>query len=209
MTEADAHNLTAFVDGGGHLLVTAYSDIVGESNEFRSGGFQTLLGEALGASTLEFGALLPPAGRPGSDGPGEGLATAAGEFGEFTGHYMAEEIDLRGATARAHFTSGRRKGRPALTSQSFGAGTGYYLATMPTDSGATAVAKWLIAQAGLSLPHQDLPATVEVIHRGDVTIGINHGDAVVRTSLSGHDLLQDRRHNMAELGPQQWVMLRA
>jgi len=209
LTEADARNLTAFVDGGGHLLVTAYSDIVGESNEFRSGGFQTLLGEALGVSTLEFGALLPPAGRPGSDGPGERLATAAGEFGEFTGQYLAEEIDLRGAAARAHFTSGRRDGRPALTSHSFGAGTGYYLATMPTDSGATAVARWLVAQAGLWRPDEDLPATVEVIHRGDVTIGINHGDAVVRTSLSGHDLLQDRPHHMAELGSQQWVMLRA
>lgn len=194
LAESGAGNLTSFVEAGGHLLVTPYTDIVDENNGFRDGGFQTLLRQVLGATSLEFGALALPADAPGGGGPGETQAPAAGEPGEFTGRYLAEQLALHGATPRASFTGGRRRGEPALTSNGFGAGAGYYLATMPTVDGVQTIAAWLLAEAGVVLPHRTLPATVEVVERHDATVVLNHGSKRVTTTS-------------VDLAPNEWVVL--
>jgi len=202
LTESGAGNLSSFVEAGGHLLVTPYTDIVDENNGFRDGGFQTQLRQVLGATSLEFGALALAA-----DSPGESDAPAAGEPGEFTGRYLAEQLALHGARSRAAFTGGRRRGDPALTSNRFGEGVGYYLATLPTLDGVERVAAWLLAEAGMDLPHPELPATVEVVERQDVTVVMNHGSSPAATAFSGRDLLAGTTVASVELGPNEWVVL--
>jgi len=207
LTESGARNLSSFVEAGGHLLVTPYTDIVDEHNGFRHGGFQTRLRQVLGATSLEFGALALPADVPGGGGPGESHASAVGEPGEFTGRYLAERLALHGATSRAVFTVGRRRGEPALTSNRFGDGVGYYLATLPSVDGVEAIAAWLLAEAGVDILHPDLPATVEVVERHDATVVINHGSEPVATAFSGRDVLTGRVLASVELTPNEWVVL--
>ncbi|MEO6115943.1 MAG: beta-galactosidase [Pseudolysinimonas sp.] len=208
LSERGAHNLSSFVEGGGHLLVTPYTDIVDEKNGFRDGGFQTQLRHVLGATSLEFGALaLRQGGSSREGGPGETHAVATGEPGEFTGWYLAEQLELQGATPRARFSTGRRCGEPALTSNQFGEGVGYYLATLPTLDGVEAIAAWLLSQAGVEMKHQDLPATVEVVQRGNATVVMNHGGEEAQTAFSGRDVLSGRTVTSINLAPNQWVVL--
>jgi beta-galactosidase len=207
LTESGASNLSSFVKAGGHLLVTPYTDIVDENNGFRDGGFQTQLRQALGATSLEFGALALPADTEGGGGPGESHAPAAGEPGEFTGRYLAEQLALHGATSRATFTKGRRRGQPALTSNRFGEGVGYYLATLPTVDGVEVIAAWLLGVAGVDIPFAGLPATVEVVERRDVTVVINHGSEHAATTFSGWDLVTGTTIASVDLAPNEWVVL--
>ncbi|TFD90642.1 beta-galactosidase [Cryobacterium lactosi] len=89
-----AANLTAFVRAGGHLLVTAFSDVVDECDRFRDGGFLTQLSALLGVRVEEFGALMPP----GSAEPGQQQAPfeAPGGGGPLTGTLLAEELWVGG-----------------------------------------------------------------------------------------------------------------
>ncbi|MGD8169869.1 beta-galactosidase [Herbiconiux sp. P16] len=106
LTDAGAQNLEAFVHGGGQLLVTAFSDVVDESEAFRPGGFQVGLRDLLGVTVEDFGALVPPSSiasttsvgdgvaAPGTvtGSPGEDHAPVAAPFGSFRGEYLAEEL---------------------------------------------------------------------------------------------------------------------
>lgn len=207
LTEHGASNLASFVHGGGHLLVTPYTDIVDESNGFRERGFQTLLRDVLGATSVEFGALALPADDPRGGGPGESEAPAEGEPGQFVGRYLAEQLVLQGATPRARFSDGRRHGEPALTSNRFGDGVGYYLATLPTGNGVETIAAWLLAEAGADLPHAGLPATIEIVARQDAIVVINHGAERVTTAFSGRDLMTGATFDAVDLRPNEWVVL--
>ena len=121
LTADDAANLLNFVENGGHLLVTAFSDIVDENDAFRDGGYLTQLGDALGIWLEDFGALVAADGAAatadsagaatvasavagavaGAGGPGQAFAPLSSPLGEVTGTLLAEEIHLAGATRRA------------------------------------------------------------------------------------------------------------
>ncbi|MHA7181222.1 beta-galactosidase [Arthrobacter sp. MDB2-24] len=132
LTDDGADNLTRFVNGGGHLLVTAFSDIVDEHDAFRSGGFQVGLRDTLGVTVHEFGALVQPqttSTGPTSAGethqthqaslrePGEDHALFDTPVGVLTGQHFAEVLDILNpaVTVLAPFTTGRVSGGPALT----------------------------------------------------------------------------------------------
>ncbi|WP_104179864.1 beta-galactosidase [Arthrobacter sp. B0490] len=132
LTDDGARNLTRFVNGGGHLLVTAFSDIVDEHDAFRSGGFQVGLRDIVGVAVHEFGALIQPSATPAgptSAGettqtdysalyePGEDHAFFDTPVGILTGQYFAEVLDILNpaVTVLAPFTTGRASGSPALT----------------------------------------------------------------------------------------------
>jgi beta-galactosidase len=170
-----AANLVAFAESGGHLLVTAFSDIVDENDAFRDGGYLTQLGPALGIWLEDFGALVPP----GVDGPGQVLAPFAGAAGEVTGTLLAEEIHLDGATELGAFVGGRLDGRPAFTVNTVGAGRAYYLATIPDAAGTESIAAHVLEAARVEPVVAGLPAMVEAVRRGDVVTLINHGSAPV------------------------------
>jgi beta-galactosidase len=172
LLEADgAANLLEFAESGGHLLVTAFSDIVDENDAFRDGGYLTQLGAALGIWLEDFGALVPP----GADGPGQASAPFAGAAGDVTGTLLAEEIHLDGATELGAFVGGQLDGRPAFTVNTVGAGRAYYLATIPDAAGTESIAAYVLEAAGVEPVVAGLPAMVEAVRRGEVVTLINHG----------------------------------
>ncbi|WP_084100736.1 beta-galactosidase [Demequina sp. NBRC 110051] len=175
--------LTTFVADGGHLLAGPFTDVVDERDAFLDGGFLTRLGEALGVTIEDFGALAQPGGA------GQAIAPLTGPFGTVTGTLLAEEVVLRGAEPVAAFSGGRRDGDPALTEHAHGAGVGWYLATVPDEEGADALAGWALERAGVAPVLAGLPASVEVAQRGSVVTVINHGDEPAVVPVVGHSLL--------------------
>ncbi|GAA2173663.1 beta-galactosidase [Arthrobacter parietis] len=185
LTTDGAANLTSFVEGGGHLLVTAFSDVVDEHDRFREGGFLTQLGALLGVTLEEFGALVPPS----AAGPGQRTAPVTLSSDAFDGLYLAEEIAAVDAEVLASFSGGRTEGLPAFTGRKAGAGRAYYLATVPDDDGARLVSAHVFAGAGVVPVLEGLPELVEAAQRGDVVTLINHGTDAVAIEVSGVDLL--------------------
>ena len=178
---ADA--LAGFVAQGGHLLAGPFTDVVDDKDRFIDGGFLTRLGEVLGVGIEDFGALVV------GDEHGEKEAPFTASFGSVTGTLFAEEVLLRGAQVEAAFSAGRREGDPALTRHVAGDGVGWYLATVPDESGCDAVVGHLLEQAGVEPVVAGLPATVDASRRGDVVTLVNFGTERVSVDIAGHDLL--------------------
>ncbi|NOJ59109.1 beta-galactosidase [Arthrobacter sp. 260] len=204
LTDDGAANLTGFVQGGGHLLVTAFSDIVDEHDRFREGGFLTQLGPLLGITLEDFGALVPPA----SSGPGQRTAPVALGQSTFDGLYLAEEIATVDAEVLATFSGGRTQGLPAFTTRVSGAGRAYYLATVPDDDGARLVSAHVFATAGIEPVLAGLPDTVEAAQRGEVTTLINHGADAVAIEVSGTNLLTGEAVDKVHLESFGYALLR-
>jgi beta-galactosidase len=193
LTTEGAYNLLAFANSGGHLLVTAFSDLVDENDAFRDGGYLTQLRSALGIWLEDFGALVPPGGgaaggssagdastpAPEASGPGQVFAPLNGDVGPITGTLLAEEIHLDGATSLGDFVGGRLDGRPAFTVNQVGRGRAYYLATIPDATGCAGVAAYVFDAAGVEPVAVGLPPTVEAVRRGDVVTLINHDTSPV------------------------------
>ena len=163
----DAAPLCSYVDGGGILLVTAFSDVVDEHDRFLPGGFTTRLGPALGLSIMDFDGILP----------GEAAVSFAGV--EFGAQALAETVRLDdarvdGAQVLATFTSGLAEGQPAFTRATFGQGEGYYVATLPDAPGRRLVVAHLVQRLGIEPVLAGLPPMVEACARGDVVTLINH-----------------------------------
>jgi beta-galactosidase len=228
LTDAGARNLEGFVRGGGHLLVTAFSDVVDEADAFRPGGFQVALRDLLGVTVDDFGALVPPARLAGANAAGEAVvaqgavAGAPGEdhaqvdapFGSFRGQYLAEELRVlagdgdRPVEVLGRFSDGRLTGSPALTTRSTGDGRTHYLATIPDDDGMLAVTRWATALAGVRPVLPTPTEWVEAARRGDVLTVINHGAEPVRVDVTGTDLLSGASVDGLDLERFGWALLR-
>ncbi|KQM82687.1 beta-galactosidase [Agromyces sp. Leaf222] len=220
---ADAAALTAFVEGGGHLLAGPYTDVVDEADRFREGGFLTQLGGMFGVRLEDFGALVAPdapAAAPGERtapfGPAAAgaasasasSASASASLAESIGTLLAEEIHVTDAAVEASFSGGRLAGRPALTARRSGAGTARYLATVPDERGTQAVVDHVLADAAVAPVLPGLPEHVEVARRGDVVTVINHGGAPTRVPLAGTDLITGAAVDGLELAAWEWAIVR-
>lgn len=220
LTDEGAANLTAFTEAGGHLFVSAFSDVVDQDDAFRDGGFIVGLRDVLGVALEDFGALVPPealtsadsAGETGAhavpDGPGQSEAPLEGPAGRIVGQYFAEELIVQDAEILGRFTEGRTAGRAALTRKDAGAGRGYYLATIPDDDGMHAVLRWLAEEAGVHAEIEGLPEHVEIARRGGVLTVINHSDEPFAVDVEGTDLLTGSTDARRELGPFGWVFVK-
>lgn len=169
LDEAGADALRGFAEDGGHLLVTAFSDVVDHDDRFLEGGYLTRLRGALGVWLEDFGALA----LPGT--VGETHVAVESVAGEFTGGLLAEYIEPETAEVLGRFTSGRSAGRAAFTVATTGAGRAYYLATVPDEAGCRTVARHVLTEAGVAPSIPALPEYVEVAERGGVLTLINHG----------------------------------
>lgn len=208
LRDEGAAALTAFVEGGGHLLAGPFTDVVDERDRFRDGGFLTQLGELCGIRLDDFGALVAP----GADGPGEREARFGGDsLGQSVGTLLAEEIAVAvtDATVEASFTSGRRTGHPALTARRAGGGVARYLATVPDEAGALAVVDHVLADAGVEPVVAGLPAHVEAARRGELVTLVHHGaDAPTLTiPITGTDAVTGERVDAVTLGPFDWALI--
>jgi beta-galactosidase len=150
----DAGPLIAYARGGGHLLATAFTDVVDEHDRFLPGGFTQRLGPTLGLSVVDFDAAVP------------GEVTVRWDDVVFDGDVFAEVLRLDGAEVLATFGDGA----PALTRH----GRAYYLATLADAAGKSALARHLVERAGIAPVVAGLPARVEACARGGLVTLINH-----------------------------------
>ncbi|MCI2957090.1 beta-galactosidase [Agromyces atrinae] len=223
LDEAGAANLRAFAEGGGHLLVTAFSDVVDEHDAFRDGGFLTQLGSTLGVWIEDFGALVPPAGGASSGdsagatghgpssshGPGQVYSPFELDGVTVQGTLLAEEVHADDADVLAAYSSGRRAGDAAFTRRSAGAGTAYYLGTIPDAAGCRTVIRHVLDAAGVAPVLSDLPERVEAVRRGDVLVVINHGATATIDLPAGELLAGERREaGPVTLEPFDYLLLR-
>ncbi|HKN96552.1 MAG TPA: beta-galactosidase, partial [Pseudonocardiaceae bacterium] len=154
----DAAALNAFVERGGRLLVTAFSDVVDEHDRLLPGGFTRRLGAALGLCVLDFAGALP------------GEAPVTWDGGTFQGDVLAEVLRLDGAEVLGRFGNGD----PAVTRHRYGGGEAYYVATMPDAAGRAALVRHLVERGGIEPVMTGLPPRVEACARGGMVALINH-----------------------------------
>jgi beta-galactosidase len=147
--------LVRYAEDGGHLLLTFRT---GYADEFARARWTTapgILRSAVGASYGEYSNLAAPLPLRAGDG---GFAVPAGARAEA----WVDGLELEGATPLAWYDHPHFGRWPAATSQPFGRGRVTYLGTLPNAAGGAGLARWAMAQAGLSPRIADLPDAVRV-----------------------------------------------
>ncbi|KUO13712.1 beta-galactosidase [Streptomyces sp. DSM 15324] len=150
--DAGAANLTGFAERGGTLVVGFHSGAVDQNCHVRLGGYPGAFREALGVRTDELFPLLP----------GQEVALDSGGSGAL----WSERVRLAGAQAVASYADGPLAGVPAITRHGYGAGTAWYVATLP-DAGTLAALLLRIREETDVRPVLDavLPPGVEAVRR--------------------------------------------
>jgi beta-galactosidase len=96
-----------------------------------------------------------------------------------SGSRWAEDLRLDGASAVLRHADGPAADRPAVTRNTYGTGTAWYVATAPDPTTLDAVLRAALADAGLHAP-AELPEGVERVERIDGEriwqFVINHAD---------------------------------
>ena len=180
-----ARRLTAYVQQGGHLVLGPRS---GMKDEFNALNTKRQPGpglvDTLGAQVEQFYALLddvPVAGEWGS-----GRATIWAE-------YLRPTANDAHVTMRYGASNGWLDGQPAVVTRKVGSGTITYIGAVLDASLMRALAKSIIADAGVNSPTLDVPRGVEVCRRAsggrEVFVLINHNAKPVSIELSA--ALQD------------------
>ncbi len=180
----DAEALTSYVDGGGTLFTTAFTDIVDEHDRFLPGGFTRRLGPVLGVAVMDFAGVLPGEARVRwaperlhrSERSGRRARRAGNEAqSHFEGTVLAEVLHVDGAAVLGTFGDGSA----AFTMHEFGAGRAYHLATVAEDAGLPGLVDHLARELGLEPVVAGLPAGVEACARGPMITLINYNPTPV------------------------------
>ncbi|WP_326691592.1 beta-galactosidase [Streptomyces sp. NBC_01795] len=199
-SEATGAALTAYVRGGGHLLVSYFTGISDECDRVHPGGYPAPLREVLGLRVEEFwplaeGQRLALRGAL-DEGPGD-------EFGG--GDLWSEAIDLEGAAAVAEFGDGELAGRPAVTRHAYGDGVAWYAGTRLDAMTTRALMDRVREDAGAAPVVDGLPEGVQATVRegagGRFLFLLNHGEVAARIVLPapGRDLLGDPAEEITSL----------
>jgi beta-galactosidase len=196
LTQADAENLTRYVESGGTLVVSFFSAIVDENDAVHPGGYLAPLSDALGVRVEEF---LPL--REGECGmlnwhlsPATTLAADAWQ----------EHVIVTDAETVATYADGPGAGGPAITRRRHGAGTAWYVSTRLDAAAMATLMTAVYADAGVTPPV--LPEGVEVVTRrspdAEYVIAINHRDSAASLPFPGTELLSgETREDGFALGP--------
>ncbi|WP_250006182.1 beta-galactosidase [Actinoplanes sp. M2I2] len=161
VSDREAAAVADYVEGGGRAVITFYSGVVDPDDRVRLGGYPGAFRELLGVVSEEFAPLRPGQEVVLSDG---GRATLWTER-------------LRLTTARTELAY--EDGRPAVTSNRFGAGQAWYVSTA-------------LDLAGVLRRAVGAPATrpdTEVVRRGDFVFVVNHGTKDIDHPVEGHELI--------------------
>jgi beta-galactosidase len=177
-TDETAAALQAYVEGGGHVLVTYFSGIVDEHDHVRLGGYPGAFREMLGVRTEEFAPLLPGVTVTLDDGS--------------TADVWTEVLEARDAEVVARYTDGPLPGTPALTRRAVGEGVAWYLATWLDDEATAALADRLTREAEVTRLDAPQPG-LEVVRRGAYLFVLNRGDLPAIVPARGTDLLTGER----------------
>ena len=179
-----AENLRAYVRSGGTLVCSYFTGVVDENGAVHLGGYPGAFRDILGVRAEEFLPLLP--------GQKTKLSSESKQIPGGTASRWAEDLHLDGAETVLTHRDGPAAGRPAVTRNSFGEGTAWYLATAPEPEVLGAVLRAACADAGLSLP-VGRPAGVECVRRvgddgAEFDFLINHTEQDAVVPLGGEQL---------------------
>jgi len=176
--DAAAEAVRAFVEGGGHAVVTYFSGIVDENDHVRPGGYPGAFRDVLGIKVDEFSPLL------------EGQQVALDDGGR--ADVWTEDLRLAGAQAVASYVDGPLPGVPAITRHTFGAGTAWYVATRTDHATTSSLVGRVVAEAGVAATAAAVPG-VEVVRRsgesGSWLFVLNHTASEATAAASGYDLV--------------------
>lgn len=177
LAEDDAVNIDRYVLGGGHLVVSYFSGIVGDNDEVPAGASPGALRDVLGLSIEEFLPLYVDQAVALSDGA---VATA-----------WAEDIVLGTATAVATYLDGPAAGKPALTRNTHGSGAAWYVSTKLEGGALRSLVTSVLDAAGVAYtaPVNGLEVVTRTRETEDFLFHINHSDADVPLLVAGTDVL--------------------
>lgn len=177
VSDAAAERLADYVRGGGTVVVTYFSGIVDPDDHIRLGGYPGAFREVLGIRTEEFFPLRAQEEVRLSDGTRADVWT--------------ELLHLSGAQAVTTYVDGPLPGAAAVTRNSFGDGTSWYVATRLDPAGLAALTARLLAETGVR-PVADVPPGVEAVRRWSGERSwlflLNHTAADVRVAVRGTEL---------------------
>ena len=182
--QEDADRLAAYVEGGGHLVVTYFSGTVDEDDRIHLGGYPGPLRDLLGLTVEEF-SPLPHDASVRVDSPLLGPGTC---------DTWLEDLRVTEAEVVASYADGPLSGVPAVTRRPHGQGAAWYVATRTDPTLTDALVREVVTGAGV--PVLDLPADVEVVRRtgpeASYLFVLNHGTEAVEVEADGHDLVGQR-----------------
>ena len=122
VSAADAAHVTEYVAGGGTLVVGPFSGITDRDERVHTGGWPGPWLDLLGVRVEEHWPLPD----------GELLDIASSPLGDFTATMWAEWTVARGADTVASVRGGPLHDRPMVLRHRYGAGTAWYVATLPS-----------------------------------------------------------------------------
>jgi len=172
-------NLSAYVREGGTLVVTYQSAILDESLRVHEGGYLGQLRETLGLWIEEF-TPIPTGTRRELNGDVLGGVAYATRW--------AENVRLEGARVRATWSRGVSV-TPAVTSQQFGSGVGWYVGADLEPHTMARLVKTVIQESGIERDVPSAPPGVEMIARDHYVVAINHSDEDAVIDVDGVDVL--------------------
>ena len=172
--------IAAAAEAGAEVLVTFFSGISDEHDHVRLGGYPGAFRELLGVRVEEFFPLFP----------GETV-----DLSEGTGRLWSEDVTPVAAEVLDVYAAGPLAGRPAITRAPAGAGSAWYLSTLPDDQTLGALLEQVADAAGV-VPAADVAQGVEAVRRrseeGSWLFLANDTAAEQTVTASGHDLVADR-----------------
>lgn len=158
--------LAAFVESGGTLIVTAFTDVVDHYDRLRPGGYFTQLCELFGVEVLEH------------SGAPDATVRLAGSVDGLAGGIL-EDLQSREAEVLASFDDGPFPGGAAITRrETASGGSAVYVAAQVPRATVRTILDAVLPATAVDVERRALPASVEVVDRGPATFVINHGDAV-------------------------------
>ena len=130
--------LTSYVQGGGVLVTTYMSGIVGETDNVHLGGYPGPLRKLAGVWVEEIDALAPE----------QSNTVVFGDGTESACRLVCDLMHLEGAECLAEYGHDFYAGTPAVTRNTFGKGSTYYIGTDMAEDGIAKVLGMAVAEAG-------------------------------------------------------------
>lgn len=159
LSDEAARAITAFVDGGGVLVTTPYSDIVDEQDRFKPGGYTTRLGPVFGGRVVDFDGILPE----------DGVVVDLDDAAAFGLEHMVEEFVLDGGEV----VIGTTDGRPVLVRNEYGKGLSLHATAFTDEKGARAILELAFAHAGVRPVLAGLPREIEAVATAEGVVLVN------------------------------------
>jgi beta-galactosidase len=156
ITDEEAHNLIAYVKGGGHLVLGPRSGMKDVDNALQVERQPGPLVPLLGGRVEQYYALTKP-------------MPAEGSIGDLQATIWAEALSTKAPDEEVPLTYGKANGwldhSPAIITRKVGKGSITYIGACFDDASMKILAHWMAASAGLTTPLPNVPEGVEASQR--------------------------------------------